>query len=161
MTVKSVDINRGNNVNHDYMSRLVAKHLKLDNKLDLFASTPPFEPKKILFSTAATEGIGYKKADWNSGMKTDFVDITRAFLQAHTIRAVYADLPREDSQLGMCGRLKQNAELRICPNPVNDCLGVLKRPTVPPRLLASRKRTQMRRVCCARMGQMLKSAYVR
>ena len=47
--VKWVDINKGDNVNHEYRSRLVAKELKLDKRLDLFAATPPLEAKKFLF----------------------------------------------------------------------------------------------------------------
>ena len=86
MTIKWVDINQGDKVYHDYRSRLVAKELKLDKRLDLFAPTTPLEAKKVLFSAAATEGIGYKHGDWNSGMKLNFIDISRAFFQADAAR---------------------------------------------------------------------------
>ena len=97
--VKWVDINKGDSVNHDYRSRLVAKELKMDKRLDLFAATPPLEAKKALFSAAVTEGIGYKRGDWQSGMKLDFIDISRAFFQAEAIRDVYVELPSEAQQL--------------------------------------------------------------
>ena len=54
-----------------------------------------------------TKGIGYKEGDWQSGMKIDFIYISRAFFQAEAIREVYFELPAEDSEPGMCGRLKK------------------------------------------------------
>ena len=78
--IKWVDINKGDNVNHDYRSRLVAKEFKMDKRLDLFAATPPLEAKKAIFSAAVTQSIGFHEDNWQSGMKIDFVDISRAFL---------------------------------------------------------------------------------
>ena len=104
--VKWVDINKGDNVNHEYRSRLVAKELKLDKRLDLFAATPPLEAKKAIFSAAVTQDIGYRGDDWHSGMKIDFIDISRAFFQAEAIREVFVELPDEDSEPGMCRKLK-------------------------------------------------------
>ena len=40
---------------------MVAKEIKVDKREDLFAATPPLEAKKMLFSWAVTEGIGFKK----------------------------------------------------------------------------------------------------
>ena len=57
--VKWIDINKGDDVNHDYRSRLVAKEHKTGKRLDLFAAVPPSESKKALFSVAVTEGIGF------------------------------------------------------------------------------------------------------
>ena len=83
--LKWVDINKGDSVNHEYRSRLVAKELKLDKRLDLFAATPPLEAKKAIFSAAVTEGIGYLEGKLHSWMKIDFVDISRAYFQADAI----------------------------------------------------------------------------
>ena len=47
--VRWVDINKGDKVNPEYRSRLVAKGIKLYKTLDLFAATPPLEAKKMLF----------------------------------------------------------------------------------------------------------------
>ena len=41
-------------------------------------------------------------------MKIDFVDISRAFFQADAIREVYVELPYEDSEVGMCAKLKKS-----------------------------------------------------
>ena len=44
-----VDVNKGDKVNPEYRSRLVAKEIKRDVRSDLFAATPPLEAKKTLF----------------------------------------------------------------------------------------------------------------
>ena len=38
----------------------MAKEIKTDERLDLFAATPPLEAKKSLFRFAVTEGIGFE-----------------------------------------------------------------------------------------------------
>ena len=38
-------------------------------------------------------------------MKLDFIDISRAYFQAEAIREVYVELPGEDNEEGMCGKL--------------------------------------------------------
>ena len=47
--VRWVDINKGDVLNPDYRSRLVAKEIKRDKREDLFAATPPLEANKMLF----------------------------------------------------------------------------------------------------------------
>ena len=66
---------------------------------------PPLEAKKMLFSMAVTEGIGYQSGNPEEGMKIDFIDISRAYFQADAIREVYVQLPDEDWEEGMCGKL--------------------------------------------------------
>ena len=67
----------------------------MDKRTDLFAATPPLEAKKMLFSMAVTEGIGYQSGNPEEGMKIDFIDISRAYFQADAIREVYVQLPEE------------------------------------------------------------------
>ena len=43
---KWIDINKGDKVNPDYGSRLVAQETKMDKSQELFAATPPLEAKK-------------------------------------------------------------------------------------------------------------------
>ena len=59
ISVRWLDINKGDEDNHEYRSRLVAQEIKKDKREDLFAATPPLEAKKMIFSMAVTEGIGY------------------------------------------------------------------------------------------------------
>ena len=95
--VRWVDINKGDDKNPKYRSRLVAKELKLDKRDDLFAATPPLEAKKLLVSLAMTDGLGK--------LKLDFIDVRRAFFHAECRREVYVELPPEDASPGMCGKL--------------------------------------------------------
>ena len=96
-----VDVNKGDEVRPEYRSRLVAKEIKTHRRDDLFAATPPVEAKKMLFSLAVTEGIGYEKGDKAHGMKLDFIDARRADLHAPTRRQVFVELPPEDREPGM------------------------------------------------------------
>ena len=77
--VKWIDITKGDEVNKEYRSRLVAKEIKRDKRDDLFAATPPLEAKKMLFSAAVTAGIGHQAGKKEEGMKMDFIDISRAY----------------------------------------------------------------------------------
>ena len=43
---------------------------KKDKRLDLFAAMPPLEAKKVLFSLAMTEGVGYERGTESEGDRT-------------------------------------------------------------------------------------------
>jgi hypothetical protein len=76
----------------EYRCRLAAKGIKEDRREDLLAATPPLEAKKELFSLFASL----------AGLCSDVIDVVRAYrCRAHV------DLPEEDQQDGMCGRLKK------------------------------------------------------
>ena len=80
---KWVDINKGDDTNPEYRSRLVAQELKSQSVMgDLFAATPPWEAKKLLFSLAVTEGIGFKTGQRDKGQKLMFIDIRRAYFHS-------------------------------------------------------------------------------
>ena len=44
-----IDINKADDVDPEYRSRLVAQEIKRDKRDDLFAATPPLEAKRALF----------------------------------------------------------------------------------------------------------------
>ena len=73
----------------------------------MFAAAPPLEAKKSLLSSAVTEGIGHQVGCKTRGHKLDFIDVRRAYFHARARRKVYVELPKEDHQPGMCGRLKK------------------------------------------------------
>ena len=75
----------------------------MDQRLDLFAATPPLEAKKFLFSLAVSS-----KADSGKSYKIAFIDIKRAYFHAKAIRDVYVDLPSQDWEEGMCGKLEKS-----------------------------------------------------
>ena len=76
--------------------------------MDLFAATPPLECKKMLFSMAVTEGIGYQRGKRNQGKVLDFIDVRRAYFHAPARRDVQIELPEEDWEEGMCGKLDKS-----------------------------------------------------
>ena len=108
MKVRWLDINKGDEVNKEYRSRLVGQEFKRDKREDLFAATPPLEAKKALMSLAVIEGAGYKDGDWYNGKCIDLIDVSRAFFHAEALREVYIQLPDEDYEEGMCGLLKKS-----------------------------------------------------
>ena len=106
---KWLDINKGDDANPEYRSRLVAQELKCQSNMsDLFAATPPWEAKKLLFSLAVTEGIGYKTGHKEQGQKLMFIDIRRAYFHSPARRKVYVRLPPEDATPGYCGALDKS-----------------------------------------------------
>ena len=50
-----IDINKGDDENPEYISRLIAKTINQSPSDEMFAATPPLEAKKMLFSMAVTE----------------------------------------------------------------------------------------------------------
>ena len=75
---KWLDVYKGDKVNPDIRSRWVAQEIRVDKREDLFAATPPLEGKKLLFILAVTKGYGYVD-NREHGMKSDFIDVRRAF----------------------------------------------------------------------------------
>ena len=67
--VRWLDINKGDELNPEYRSRLVAMELKRDDRKDLFAPTPPLESKKLLFALAVTEEFGFEPGEKKRGKK--------------------------------------------------------------------------------------------
>ena len=99
ISVRWIDINKGDQVNPNYRSRIVAREINTHKREDLFAAIPPLEALKIIFSFAASG---------NKGELLMINDISRAFFHAPAKRQVYVQLPQEDQmpgEEGMCGRL--------------------------------------------------------
>ena len=90
---------QGDSTNKDYRSRVVGREIKLDDRLDLFAATPPLESMKILMSWAAKQQRG------RSPIRLATVDIKRAYVYAPVRREVFIKLPQEDEEEGMVGKL--------------------------------------------------------
>ena len=78
-------------------------------RLDLLAATPPLDAKKIPLHAPTTEGLGVTdRRDKQTVMKIDFINICRAFYQAHAVREVYVELLAEDAEQGMRAKLKES-----------------------------------------------------
>jgi hypothetical protein len=69
-------------------------------RAEIFASMPPLEAKKILFSRAASQKGSPKKK------KLLFIDIKKAHMNAVCNQWAFIELPEEIREEGMCGRLK-------------------------------------------------------
>ena len=100
ITVRWIDINKGDQSNPNYRSRLVAREINTHKRDDLFAATPPLEALKLILSLTATS---------NRGEIVMINDISRAFFHAKAKRDVFVQLPNEDKEAGdeqKCGKLK-------------------------------------------------------
>ena len=64
----------------------MAEGIEQDSRVDLVAATPPLEAKRLLFSWAATEVVGYIEGEKKEGMKMDFLDVRRAYLHVPAVR---------------------------------------------------------------------------
>ena len=100
ITVRWIDINKGDSANPNYRSRLVAREINTYKREDLFAATPPLEALKLILSMTATS---------NRGEIVMVNDISRAFFHAKAERDVYVQFAPEDmkpGEEGMCGKLR-------------------------------------------------------
>ena len=71
-----IDINKGDEVNPEYRSRLVAQQVKYNSKeKNIFAATPPLEAQKLLCAMAVTEGVGFKQGEREHVLKLAFIDV--------------------------------------------------------------------------------------
>ena len=111
ISVRWVDVNKGDDMNPRYRSRLVARQLKAMDRsgASFFAPTPPLEALRTVLSLAATS-VG----DWRpcyaqtSERRTQvgFLDISRAYFNAKvdSDTPTYVQLPPEDKDAGvLCG----------------------------------------------------------
>jgi len=101
-----LDINKGDEVEENYRSRLVAKDFNMGKEEGLFAATPPLEALKLLISDAATVGGG--------GREEKIVminDVARAFFEADMRKEMCVELPAEgevEGEGGMVGYLMKS-----------------------------------------------------
>ena len=87
-----IDINKGDDENPVYRSRLVGKEFN-DGQMDgLFAATPPLEALRFLVHEAATVRTGEEM-----GTKVIMInDVARAFFEAAATRDICIEIPKED-----------------------------------------------------------------
>ena len=113
ITVKWVDVNKGDDDHPNYRSRLVAREIRRAGEESFFAPTPPLESIRLVISLAATDLPGQELHDRrpDSEMRTQVsvMDIARAYFNAKVDPndAIYVDLPNEDpdKKRGLCGML--------------------------------------------------------
>ena len=112
ITVRWVDVNKGDDEVPDIRSRLVARQIRGANEDPMFAPTPPLEALRTVLSYAATdmEGEKPKCRDGRSPnrVQLSLIDISRAYFNAHCDPAnpTFVNFPTEDSgHRDTCGLL--------------------------------------------------------
>ena len=114
ITVRWVDVNKGDDTNPNIRSRLVARQIRQPGEEAIFAPTPPLESLRTIISLAATnvEGRAPHVRDPKSERRTQIsaIDISRAYFNASMedgAEPTYVMLPPEhpDHALGRCGLL--------------------------------------------------------
>eukprot|EP00973_Karenia_brevis_P061009 8483342-Karenia_brevis.AAC.1 len=102
--VRWVDVNKQDNVNPKYRSRLVAKQFKTSNEPELYAATPPLEALKIIISRAATKDEKHRRLT----RKIMVNDVSRAYFYARSDTPTFVEICAEDYEPGdedRCGEL--------------------------------------------------------
>ncbi len=114
ISVRWVDVNKGDDMHPNYRSRLVARQIKaLDQSgQSFFAPAPPLEALRTVLSLAATS-IGKHRPNWDpeSPKRTQIslVDVKRAYFNAEVDPRdppTFVELPKEDDDHAlMCAQL--------------------------------------------------------
>ena len=97
ITVRWIDINKGDGDIPNYRSRIVAREMNIYKRRDLFAATPPLEALKAIMSTTVSAHKGEVIME---------NDISRIFFNVKLERDVYVQPPEENRKVGeenMCG----------------------------------------------------------
>ena len=116
ISVRWVDVNKGDDVHPNVRSRLVARQIRGPGDESTFAPTPPLETLRSIISMAATDFPGRpaccRDPESEERMQVSAVDISRAYFNASTDGGTptYVQLPPEhpDHLRGMCGLLLEH-----------------------------------------------------
>ncbi len=113
ISVRWVDVDKGDDDSPNYRSRLVAREIRRRGEDPIFAPTPPLESLRTVISLAATDLVGATPHDRRPHSETrtqiSFIDVSRAYFCASTDpdKLSYVELPDEDDdhRKGMVGLL--------------------------------------------------------
>jgi len=114
ISVRWVDVNKGDDIHPNYRSRLVARQLKATDTSgkSYFAPAPPLEALRTVISMAMTRA-GSHQPDWSPSSRTrmqiSLIDVKRAYFNAQidpNEPETFVQLPSEDPDNdSMCGLL--------------------------------------------------------
>ena len=88
-----VDIDKGDDHEHNYRSRFVAMEFNTQKVNGLYASTPPLEALKLLISDAATRTSDTFKEEEEEEKVIMVNDVARAYFEAKVERTIAIELP--------------------------------------------------------------------
>ena len=84
ISIRWIDANKGDDLNLEYRSRLVAREIKRFGEEPVFAPTPPLESLRAILAFAATDLPGkpahVRDPDSERRTQISFIDIKRAYL---------------------------------------------------------------------------------
>ena len=92
ITTRWLDVNKGDDDDPDYRARLVGREIKIDQRLDLVAPTPPIESLRYIISKCAHNR--------QKGFKIMTNGIKRAYFYVAARREVFIEMPDEHKQPG-------------------------------------------------------------
>ena len=109
-----MDTNKGDELNPNYRSRLVARQMKIRDHSgeSFFAPAPPLEALRSVLSLAMT-AVGSHRPDWDpespNRTQISLIDVRRAYFNAvidKRDKPTFVDLPSEDpDHAEQCGQL--------------------------------------------------------
>ena len=112
VSVRWVDIKKGDNECPNVRCRLVARQIRRHGEEAIFAPTPPLEALRTVLCVVTTdfpeERLKSRDPHSEERFQVSFVDISRAYFNAKCDQSnpTYVDLPPEDPDHGkMCGLL--------------------------------------------------------
>lgn len=114
ISVKWVDVNKGDDDEPKCRSRFVAREIRRKGENPIFAPTPPLESLRTILSLTATSGywpdeVWDAQPESSKRLQLSLIDISRACFHARTKddAPVYVELPPEDPDYGggLCGKL--------------------------------------------------------
>ena len=115
ISVRWVEVNKGDSENPKIRSRLVAREIRGPGQEPCFAPTPPLESLRMVLSYAVTDIAGQKPKTWSptspQRMQMSLIDISRAYFNAPTdpLKPSYVELPAEaGAPSGTCALLKRH-----------------------------------------------------
>ena len=115
ITVRWVEVNKGDDENPDIRSRLAAREIRMSGQEAIFAPTPPLESLRMVLSHAVTNFEGEAKRDHGptseQRMQILLMDISRAYFNARTSPddPVFVECPPEmNAPPGMYALLKRH-----------------------------------------------------
>jgi len=114
ISIKWVDVNKGDDDAPNYRSRLVAREVRQAWEDTIFSPTPPLESLRSILSLAATDLPERPRHDRRPESPTrtqvSVIDISRAYFNAvvEESKPTFVELPHEDPDRarGMCGQIR-------------------------------------------------------
>lgn len=100
-----IDINKGDDINPDYRSNLVAEEINRSQSDEMFAATLPLEAKKTRFSVQMNDFAQGRTNNSSGTQALLYVDVWRSYSCAPARRPMYVTLPDEDARPGYEARL--------------------------------------------------------